>query len=300
MNKWLLFLPLLIACSDVKAPTVSNKNQPITNQEVVVTGELHEPKPVHPPLPQPSREELLKPIFDTAALMEWEQLPFDEPKHEIGQQDGSLRAKWEQAYFNKVGSYWFNDDKYYVYGKGKSPRPPEVCADFIVDLLERTSGTWYAHNKRVVGKLDIRSSMNAKGLYPRRVTDLVEYFKSQPENFQFVFAVDDPRFAPLNYWGGPQVTPVYGAEGLDEIFKSLDVQVGDIILISGKAPWDHGKEEHHHSMVVKSLDSGWVKTIVGNDAWVREKDLAIEMARAPKRRVKYIVRLTDKFLGSLK
>lgn len=292
MKNWLLFLPLLFSCSEAKAP----EHKLITIPDVLITGTLT------PELKEPSltREELLKPLFSTLDIMCQEQLPFDEPKHEIGQQDGSLRSRWENAYFNKRGSYWFNEDKYYVYGKGKAPRPPEVCIDFVVDLLERTSGTWYQNNKRVIGKLDIRGSMNERGLYPRRATDLVEYFKSQPENYKFIFAVDDPQFAPLNYWGGPKVTPVNGPEGLREILKSLDVQVGDIILISGKAPWDHGAEEHHHSMVVKSLDTGWVNTIVGNDAWVREKDLAIEMARAPKRKVKYIIRLSNKLLETLR
>jgi hypothetical protein len=295
MKNWLLLIFLLVACSDAKAPTVSNKHPEITTPEALIVGEIHKPLPS-----LPSREELLKPVFDTAALMEQEQLPFDEPKTEIGQQDGSLRAKWEQAYFNKVGSYWFNDDKYYVYGKGKSPRPPEVCADFIVDLLERTSGTWYANNKRVIGNLDIRGSMKKQGLYARRVNELVDYFKSQPENFKFLFAVDDPQFAPTNYWGGPQVTPADGEGGLKEFLLASGVQVGDIIIISGRAPWDHGKEIHNHSMIVSSLKNGEVDTIIGNDAWVREKKLTIEVARAPKRKVKYIVRLTNEFLLSLR
>lgn len=297
MNKWLLFVPLMFCCSEVKAP----EHVTITIPEVLITGQL-DTKPV----PVVSREELLNPILTSIKYLAYDQLPFDEPKHEIGQQDGALRPRWYQAFLRGDRSFYFNDDKYYVYTKIGFPRPPEVCADFIVDVLEYAGGTWYVpvknpHTYRSIGSVEIRDAMKAQGLDARRVSELVTYFKSQPENYEFVWAVDDPRFAPTNYWGGPKVTPVNGTGGLKEFLFEYKVQTGDIIFISGKAPWDHGKEIHNHSMFVTGLDSaGLVEYITGNDAWVRQKKIDIEMARAPKRQVKYIIRLTNKFLESLK
>lgn len=299
MNKWLLFLPLMFCCSEAKVP----EHNTITIPEVLITGTVT-PKVEAPPLL--TREELLDPVFTTIKLLEYDQLPFDEPKHEIGQQDGSLRPRWEKAFLRGDRSFYFNDDKYYVYTSKGFARPPQVCADFIVDVLEYVSGTWYVPVKkpkpyRSIGSLEIRDSMKAQGLDARRVNELIIYFKSQPENYQFIFAVDDPKDAPVNYWGGPKVTPVNGTGGLKEFLHEYEVQLGDIIIISGKAPWDHGAEIHNHSMFVTGLDkSGMVEYITGNDAWVRKKQINIEMARAPQRRVKYIIRLTDKFLMSLR
>lgn len=297
MKNWLLFLLLLVGCVNV-----DTKERFVPIPETLITVSVPEPDVKT----GPTREELLKPLFDGINGLADYQLPFDEPRHEIGQQDGSLRPLWLQAFIRGDKNYYFNNDKYYVYGKNGFPRPPEVCADFIVDALEYAGGTWYTNPKqwgayRVAHKVEIRDAMMWQGLNARRVNELVTFFKSQPDNYKLVWAVDDPQFAPTNYWGGPQVTPVNGEDGLKVFLHEYNVQLGDIIIISGLAPWDKGREVHNHSMFVTGLDKdGMVEYITGNDAWVRQKRIDIEMARAPKRKVKYIVRLTDKFLESLK
>lgn len=297
MKNWFLLLLLLVGCSNV-----NTSERPVPIPETLTTTSIYEPDADV----KPSREELLQPIFNSIDRLAELQLPFDEPLHEDGQQDGSLRPRWYQAFLRGDRSFYFNNDKYYVYAKGGFPRPPEVCADFLVDTLEYAGNTWYAPIKipqpyRSIGKLEIRDTMKDVGLEARRVNELVDYFKSQPENYEFIWAVDDPRFAPTNYWGGPKVTPVNGTGGLKEFFYEYKVQLGDMIIISGLAPWDHGAEVHNHSMFVTGLDSaGMVEYITGNDAWVRKKRIDIEMARAPQRKLKYIIRLTDKLLMSLR
>lgn len=236
-----------------------------------------------------SREQLLKPIMDAIAIQVEERLPFDEPRTEIGQQDGKLRARWYTAYRRKKLHYEFNGDRYYTFTKGMKPFVPQVCADFLVDTLDRAAGTWYRssrrHPGRVVGKFDVRKMIHDDGFYPRRVWQLVEFFKKHPDDFEFVFEGK-----------GAEVGDI---PNLKRFFNEHDAQIGDIVFIHGKVPWDP-IDQHTHSFFITGVDEkGLIDKVTGNPVFPVERSLRIEGRRSPKRRVTHIIRMTDHFLMKL-
>ena len=86
---------------------------------------------------------LLEPLRAAMIASIEEQLPFDEPLTEYGQQDGHLRQRWLRAYLDGRDSYRVNGDRYAVFDAQGRPRPPQVCIDFLYDTFERASGTWW-------------------------------------------------------------------------------------------------------------------------------------------------------------
>lgn len=238
-----------------------------------------------------TRQELLEPLLEQVKQEEAEMLPFDEPRHEYGLQlDGKLREQWMKAYYTHQPTYNFNGDKYYTMFKGK-PFVPQVCIDFVIDTLDRTAGTWYSpslkHPRRVVGRYDFRNFIISQHLNVRSAPDVIEFFKQYPDSFEFIFDGSSPMTTGET-------------KQLQAWLKQLNVQVGDLVLIKGRAPWDHGKEIHWHSMFVTGLnEQGEVQLVTGNPVYPIERTLRIEGNRAPKRHVVAIVRFTDKFLGEI-
>lgn len=266
------FALLNVGCGDKRVLNPS----PVTIDPVSIEGKI--------PL---ARNELIFPLLLQIKEQERELLPFDEPKREFGLQlDGSLRPAWEQAYRRGQSSYTFNGDKYVTMYEGR-PFVPQVCADFIVDTIDRTAGTWYLPTLKdpgkTMGRHDIRMLMSTVKLDPRRLNELVQYFKQNPQSYQIIFEGNGPKLSETKRartW-----------------MKQLQVQAGDIVIIRGKVPWDNGREEHNHSMFVTGLnENGEVQLVTGNPVWPIERSLAIEGNRTPKRRIVYIVRLTDEFL----
>jgi hypothetical protein len=200
-----------------------------------------------------------------------------------------LRPAWEQAYRHGRSFYEFNGDRYMTMYKGK-PFVPQVCADFIIDTIDRTASTWYRSSlkapHKTLGRYNMRTSMEVVGLVPRRVNDVLEFFERNPTQFQMLFKGRGPvtsQTKELKVW-----------------MKSLNVQLGDIIIFRGRAPWDHGLEEHWHSLFVTQLDvEGYVEKVTGNSIYPVERTLRIEGNRAPKRHVTNIIRITDVFLGQI-
>ncbi len=239
-----------------------------------------------------SREELLTPIFSSMIAQENEGLPFDEPRHEYGMQlDGKLRPVWSKAYFEKKRLYAFTGDVYLTMS-GHVPLVPQVCADFIVDTLDRAAGTWYngdlKHPRRIVGKFDFRKQIEDEKFNPRNAGQLINFFKSHPDNFEMVF-------------DGTSDLEVGNAEALKSWFKDHQVQIGDIVIIRGRAPWDKNREIHWHSFFITRLDDARrVSMIMGNAGKPKEVFLEREVARAPKRHIVAVIRLTDHFLLNLK
>ena len=241
-----------------------------------------------------NRRELLTSLFATMKKENEEKLPFDEPIHEYGWQlDGKLRPRWEYAYFHHKQRFGFNGDWYYTITKNSAPFVPQVCADFIVDTIDRTAGTWYAaslkYPKRNIGHFDMRSEMKASKLIPERVPDLMTYFHANPDKFNIILD---------NLEGeGPNTGNTLA---LQEWLNLKGAQYGDIIFIRGRAPWDHEKEMHYHSLFVSGVDKNNNVTLVfGNPGYPVERTLKAEMNRAPKRHVIAIVRLTDNFLKKM-
>lgn len=297
MKRFLPFL-FLISCGTMREDLPPKKEvQSINLPEVKIDGSLS--RQHQEEKPKLTREELLSPLFQTLDLFCEEKEIFDEPRGEGPgiQQDGMLRSKWFKAYMSGKHFFKFIQEdsgyigNYSVYGKKNTPLPPMVCPDLITDTLERTSGTWYRADPknpgRDIGILEIRDHAKEEGFDVRRIFELIAYMKTHPENFEFVFEGIGPkvgRVKELRSW-----------------MKDRGVSVGDIVVVSGKAPWDLSGISHQHSMFVRELDSsGMVKFIVGNSDWVQKRSLAIEVSRAPKRRVIAVIRLTDQFLEGLR
>ena len=217
LNLFVFFMALSCASASDNDPTPHHKTEIL--QEVNITIDISEIEKY--------RESLLTKLFETMEKESKEMLPFDEPIHEYGHQfDGRLRPMWEHAYKKGRRRFGFNGDWYYTITKLSAPFVPQVCADFVVDTIDRTAGTWYAPSlkdpKRVIGRFDMRSDMNNAGLNPRRVQDLITYFHNNNDKFEIVYSDsagtgDSPRVGK---------TP----ELLDWL-KERNVKLVDIILI---------------------------------------------------------------------
>jgi hypothetical protein len=275
---------LIVACLLMTGCNSEPKHEPpardlITIKDVQVTAEKDEP----------SRLSLMLPIIHEMTAQQMDKLPFDEPRHEYGRQlDGKLRPYWEEAYFNKHTKYAFEGGVYYT--MGPKPMVPQVCADFIVDTIDRAAGTWYSsdlkHPKKIIGKLNFRKEILDSKLEPRNASHLIKFFDSHPDDFEMIFQGDGMEVGDAN--------------ALKVWMQTMKVQIGDIVIIRGKAPWDHGKEIHWHSFFVTRVnDSGIPYMIMGNAGHPKEVMVEDEVKRAPKRKVVAIIRMTNSFLKKL-
>lgn len=286
MFKRFMVACLFLAGCSAETKTIPSASPSATKQSVQV-----DPVKIGPEKEVKSRLQLLFPVFHAMVVQEGEKLPFDEPRHENGRQlDGKLRPNWIKAYFKKEPWYAFEGSSYRTMGANNVPLIPQVCADFIVDTIDRSAGTWYAsnlkHPQRIVGKFDFRSQMMKAKFEPRNANDLPRYFKTRPDDFLILFEGEGPE--------------VGNASLLKEWMFNLELQIGDIVIIKGLAPWDHGKEIHYHSFFITRMDdNGKVAMIIGNAGYPEEWTIGREVKRAPKRKPIAIIRMTDHFLESL-
>lgn len=210
-----------------------------------------------------------------------EQLPFDEPYHEWGQQDGVLRYKWRDAYLRGKRRFELNDDTYYVYGPDGQPKIPQVCIDFLTDTLERASGTWWSRlgeePQRIVGKLDFNTLENAT---LRRASDFVQLAHDRPEWFD---AYDVPPERQIPFWQRKAFT--------NYLLKNVDRFVpGDIVLIRGYTNFEKKWERpimHYHSFFIYERDpvTGLPIAIVGNAGVPSLRVWDTEARRTPRRAI---------------
>ncbi len=221
-----------------------------------------------------------------------EALPFDEPLHEYGfQLDGMLRSRWLAAYLHRRDKFAFNGDPYRVFDAKGRPLTPEVCVDFLTDVLERTSGTWYeprgAAPARIAGKLDF-DSLGGDRMEMRRVPGFIAFVKSHPEWFD----VEDAQ--PRIELGDRSAFFGYLADHVD------DFAPGDAVLIKGKTPWDPA-HVHFHSFFVYESDpvTGMPLVIVGNAGTPSLRSWETEVRRTPKRYLLERIRFSTPWLESI-
>jgi hypothetical protein len=121
-------------------------------------------------------------------------LPFDEPKHEVGQEDGKLRPRWQHAYEAGKFAYEYRGDDYPVFNAHGQPLVPEVCVDFLLDTIERAGGTWWRDRgqtrERSVGRIDF-NIFDREHL--RRIPEFVEFVREHPEWFELMEVPDSDR-----------------------------------------------------------------------------------------------------------
>lgn len=215
-----------------------------------------------------------------------EALPFDEPRTEYGQQDGRLRHKWESAYRLGKRTFRFQGDRYSVFNRDGRPLVPEVCVDFLLDTLERASGTWWRpageRRGRVVGGLDYSALPRAD---LRRVPHFVRLAERSPDRFDF-FAVPPRQRVALRF---EERLYAYLAKHADTFIP------GDMVVIRGYVPWEKPWRRHvmhYHSFFVYESDplTGMPMLLVGNPGVPDIRTWRFEALRTPKRRIYHRIR----------
>jgi hypothetical protein len=218
-----------------------------------------------------------------------EGLPFDEPKTEVGQQDGKLRQNWVWAYRFGQSRFEFNDDHYRVFDDVGRPRVPQVCIDFITDTLERAGGSWYRPRgeprERPPGRLDF-ATLGIDN--ERSVESFIGFAKAHPEWFDVIELEGDDR-----------VPYAHRAEFFSNLFVHRDrYQPGDVVVIYGMR--DDGLM-HFHSFFVYDSDpvTGAPALVAANAGRPRVRPWEAEMLTAPLRSVRFRVRPRLEWLESV-
>jgi hypothetical protein len=204
-----------------------------------------------------------------------EDLPFDEPKTEEGQQDGKLRGEWRRAYLRGDVEYTFNEDTYWVFDRKGRPHVPQVCVDFVLDSWERVADSWWAPRgegrRRRVGRLDF----DALEIENRRsVEQLMGFAKQHPDWFEL-------REIPYS-----QQVPLRGRRRFfDKLYRERsEYRPGDVVMILGPRDDDL---LHYHSFFVVAADplSGMPTWLAANAGRPRIRTWEAEMQNAPKRAI---------------
>jgi hypothetical protein len=209
-----------------------------------------------------------------------EGLPFDEPKTEEGQQDGQLRPAWRRAYLDGRDRYTFNDDQYWVFdGRGR-PHVPQVCIDFVMDTLERSSGGWFRgrgeRRELTAGKLNFDTfSLDNR----RSVETFVNFTAAHPEWFEVTETPPEARIAFR------EREPFFA-----DIFAHRDeYRPFDIVTIFGLR--SDGKL-HSHSFFVADRDpvTGMPIAVAANAGRPRVRSWENELENAPGRAIRAHIR----------
>ena len=213
-----------------------------------------------------------------AAAQVDERLPFDEPREEEGQQDGSLRPLWLWAYHHGNVGYSFNDVWYPVFDRQGRPKVPQVCIDFVLDTYERAAGTWFggrtAPRQRVVGNLDFQKLEMPN---PRSVEAVADYFRDNPGTFDIWDLTPEERFRF-----------VQREEFFDFIRDHIDrFRVNNVVLIHGP----RGGEAHYHSFIVSRADpvTGMPVEVMENAGKPRFRSWHSAMQSGPLRSIKHVM-----------
>jgi hypothetical protein len=216
-----------------------------------------------------------------------EQLPFDEPRSEVGQQDGNLRPAWRQAYQQGLLSYRFNEEHYRVFDSQGRPLPPQVCIDFITDTLERASGTWWPAldtgrpslplwRERTPGNLDFERL----GISNRRsVGVFVDFAWEHPEWFDAYDLAPEER-VPFGW----------RERFYQHLYEHRDRYVpGDIVTVHGRRD---DEELHYHSFFIYDADplTGMPTLLAANAGRPRIRTWDQELRSAPRRSIRSRIR----------
>lgn len=209
-----------------------------------------------------------------------EELPFDEPKTEWGQQDGHLRHHWLRAYQKGDSHYPFQGDLYPVFRPDGRPAPPQVCIDFVTETLERASGTWWRGKGEPAGRDQGGIDFDALlGKSRRQVTRFILYTQDHPEEFEHEL-LPTPKRIPF----------VFKREFYRYLAREADRYApGTIVIIRGFAPWDHYNVPHYHAFFVYESDpvTGMPILLAGNAGKPRVQSWEPVMTRAPQRNIEY-------------
>lgn len=209
-----------------------------------------------------------------------ERLPFDEPKTEVGQQDGKLRQHWNWACRFGHSRFDFNDDTYPVFDTSGRPRVPQVCIDFITDTFERASGSWYLPRGQGRSRRPGRFTFDDYEMDNRRS---VESFITLAEAIPAAFEV--LHLAPTDQIPLRRRSDFYAflAEHREDFVP------GDVVVILGLRDDD---KEHYHSFFVVEADpvTAMPTLLASNAGRPRVRSWEDEMSNAPKRSIRTRIR----------
>jgi hypothetical protein len=215
-----------------------------------------------------------------------ERLMFDEPREEVGQQDGSLRPLWLWAYRQGSDGYSFNQVWYPLFDSQGRPHLPQVCIDFVLDTYERASGTWYGgrdDRRRIVGRIDFeRFDMPNR----RSVEAVTNFFRENPGTFEIwdVPSEERVRFAQRDAF-------------FDYVRDNADrFRVNHVVSIHGP----RGGEAHYHSFIVSRNDpiTGMPVEVSENAGKPRLRSWHAAMQSGPLRSIRNVMIPEVKWLRS--
>lgn len=218
-------------------------------------------------------------LVDTAFTMVRENLFFDEPANEVGQQDGIMRLAFVDAFRNGQTQYTVNEVTYSVYDDSGRPRPPQVCIDYVTDAVERFSGRWWPEEGNggglpSDGNINIRDYMRYRQV--RRLVQLAESL---------------PHIASLLTFKREERVPFRERE---DFFQNLwkhrdDIRIADVVVIYGLR--SDGRN-HYHAFYVYDTDPvfGAPITVTDQAGHARIRSWTSIMSNAPRRFVRNIVR----------
>ena len=234
------------------------------------------------------RRKAFKRMREVVRAMVRDQIPFDAAPE---QKNGFLRKAWLRAYLKGWKNFNFEGKSWPVYAKTGNARPPQVCSDFLTDVLERSSGTWYEP-----------FSDNAK---PARSSGGIDFDKVKIENRRSVAAFADFARANrdlLDLWEFPKEAriPFKKREPFfDMLSKNADrIIEGDMLTIHG---YKEGGRPHYHSVIVLEKDpvTGLPSLVGGNAVFAREQTLDGVMQISPHRSLKHRFRVLDAWLEKI-
>ena len=214
-----------------------------------------------------------------------ENLFFDEPANEEGQQDGIMRMAFAEAYRRGEVQYEVNGVTYEVFDRQGRARPPQVCVDFVTDAVERSAGRWWPGEEaeargRTAGRIDIREVLPY-----RQVWRLVDIPKEHPGVAQ-VRSFGPSERAPFEQTGRFHAQLRRHRDELRE---------GDVIVIYGLR--DDGRH-HYHSFYVYETDPvrGVPTLLVDQAGHARLRPWNVIMRGAPKRSIHHRLRWSPDWL----
>jgi hypothetical protein len=217
-----------------------------------------------------------------------EEIPFDA---DSDQSNGFLRKAWKRSYFKGWKKFHFEDELRTVYTEDGRARPPQVCIDFLTDVWERSSGTWYAgmegdplkpKPERTKGGIDF----DKLGITNRRSVAEFTKFTLEHKDLFDVWALPKDERIEFNE----------RRKFFDYLAKQADMFVpGDMITIHG---YKEGGRPHYHSLIILEKDpvTGVPTLVGGNAVFAREQTLEGVMHISPQRTLRHRIRVREPWL----
>jgi hypothetical protein len=224
-----------------------------------------------------------------------EEIPFDSARD---QTNGFLRRDWRTAYLQGKTEFESGGRSYSVYTTEGRAKPPQVCIDFLTDVLERATGTWY-EPAQVATSDGGRSRLVPA---PKLLEGGLSFDRMKIRNRRSV--VQFERFAKrndelLDVWQPSKKERVKFEDRrafFDFMRERADqFRVGDMLIIHGVKD---GGRPHDHSLLVTETDpiTGVVTLIASNAVKPREQTLEGIMHISPDRTLRTRIRVKRPWL----